>query len=83
MEVAPRLPRPPNSNLGPDLKPRLPNFRNVDILRATEVLRSRDKLQNSLLNPGQVNAGVLPLAFENESDSNLGLFPPFRNPKRL
>ena len=74
VEVPVRLPRPPNSNLGPDLQPRLPNFGNVDILRATEVLRSRDKNKNIFVNPGQVNAGILPLAFENPS--NLGLFPP-------
>ena len=72
----PRLPRPPNSNLGPDLQPRLPNF---DILRATEVLRSRDQNQKSLVSPGVVNAGILPLAFENPN-SDLGLFPPLANP---
>lgn len=71
----PRLPRPSNSNLGPDLQPRLPKF---DILHATEVLRSRDKDQQQLLNPGQVNAGILPLAFENPS--KLGLFPPLIDP---
>jgi len=74
VDVPVRLPRPPNSNLGPDLQPRLPNFKNVDILRATEVLRSRDKNKDIFVNPGQVNAGILPLAFENPS--NLGLFPP-------
>ena len=73
-----RLPRPLNSNLGPDLQPRLPNFKNVDILRATEVLRSRDQNKNIFVNPGSVNAGILPLAFENPS--NLGLFPPLLNP---
>ena len=73
-----RLPRPLNSNLGPDLQPRLPNFKNVDILRATEVLRSRDQKNNVFVNPGSVNAGILPLAFENPS--NLGLFPPLLNP---
>lgn len=72
----PRLLRPPNSNLGPDLQPRLPNF---DILRATAVLRSRDQNQNSLVSPGEVNAGILPLAFENPN-SDLGLFPPLANP---
>ena len=60
--------------MGPDLQPRLPNFGNVDILRATEVLRSRDKDKDIFVDPGQVNAGILPLAFENPS--NLGLFPP-------
>ena len=74
----PRLPRPPNSNLGPDLQPKLPNFKNVDILDATEALRSRDKNQLSILNPGEVNAGILPLAFENPT--KLNLFPPLINP---
>ena len=74
----PRLPRPPNSNLGPDLQPKLPNFNNVDILDATEALRSRDKNQISILNPGEVNAGILPLAFENPTALNL--FPPLINP---
>ena len=76
--VRPRLPRPPNSNLGPDLQPKLPNFNNVDILDATEDLRSRDKNQISFLNPGEVNAGILPLAFENPTALNL--FPPLLNP---
>lgn len=71
----PRLPRPPNSNLGPDLQPRLPVF---DVLHATEVLRTRDKNQVQLVNPGQVNAGILPLAYENTS--GLGLFPPLAGP---
>lgn len=75
-ESRPRLPRPHNSNLGPDLQPRLPQF---DILHATEVLRSRDKDQSQLLNPGQVNAGVLPLAYEN-TGPKLGLFPPLLDP---
>lgn len=71
----PKLARPSNSNLGPDLQPRLPNF---DVLHATQVLRSRDKDQQQLLDPGQVNAGILPLAFENPS--KLGLFPPLIDP---
>ncbi len=78
-ESRPRLPRPHNSNLGPDLQPRLPQF---DILHATEVLRSRDKDQSQLLNPGQVNAGVLPLAYEN-TGPKLGLFPPLLDPWKL
>merc|ERR1712129_415619 len=78
VDIPVRLPRPLNSNLGPDLQPRLPNFKNVDILRATEVLRSRDQNKNIFINPGSVNAGILPLAFENPS--NLGLFPPLLNP---
>merc|ERR1739838_303766 len=77
VDVPVRLPRPPNSNLGPDLQARLPNFGNVDILRATEVFRMRDKNKNIFVDPGQVNAGILPLAFENPS--NLGLFPPLIN----
>merc|ERR1712008_19200 len=60
-----------------DIPVRLPNFKNVDILRATEVLRSRDQNKNIFVNPGSVNAGILPLAFENPS--NLGLFPPLLN----
>jgi hypothetical protein len=56
----------------------LPVFRQVDILKATELLRSRDFKGNSLVDPGQVNAGILPLAFENPSE--LGLFPPLLNP---
>ena len=74
-EPRPRIPRPPNSNLGPDLQPRLPNF---DILHATEVLRGRDQNQKSIVNPGAVNAGILPLAFENPE--GLGLFPPLVKP---
>ena len=74
-EPRPRIPRPPNSNLGPDLQPRLPNF---DILHATEVLRGRDQNQKSIVNPGAVNAGILPLAFENPE--GLGLFPPLVRP---
>ena len=71
----PRLQRPPNTNLGPDLQPRLPNF---DILRASEVLRTRDQNQKQIVSPGEVNAGILPLAFENPA--GLGLFPPLAKP---
>ncbi len=56
------------------------DFRNVDIIKATEELRNRDVNQNSLVDPGSVNAGVLPLAFENENPSALGLFPPLVSP---
>lgn len=70
--------RPQNSNLGPDLRPKLPIFGQPDlILKATEELRNSDVNQNAILSPGTVNAGVLPLATENEEDQQLGFFPPF------
>lgn len=70
--------RPNNSNLGPDLRPRLPIFGQPDqILKATEELRNSDVNQNTIIPLGAVNAGVLPLATENEDDQRLGFFPPF------
>lgn len=69
--------RPQNSNLGPGLIPKLPIFGHPDfILKATEELRNSDVNQNAILSPGKVNAGVLPLATENE-DQQLSFFPPF------
>jgi len=70
--------RPKNSNLGPDLRPKLPIFGQPDlILKATEELRNSDINQNAIISLGKVNAGVLPLATENEDDQQLGFFPPF------
>jgi hypothetical protein len=78
----PSIRRPQNSNLGPDLKPKLPVFGQSDlILKATEELRNSDVNQNVILPSGNVNAGVLPLAIENEEDQFLGFFPPFNKPK--
>jgi len=71
-----RKPRP--SNLGPDLRPKLPIFGQPDlILKATEELRNSDINQNAIISLGKVNAGVLPLATEDEDDQQLGFFPPF------
>jgi len=70
----------PKTNLGPDLRPRLPVFGQPDaILQATEELRSNDINQEHLLPLGVVNAGVLPLALpmEAKEPKSLGLFPPF------
>lgn len=73
----PRPKAPPKTNLGPDLRPRLPVFGQPDaILRATEELRSRDVNQASIVPVGVVNAGVLPLA-KSKEEKNLGFFPPF------
>jgi len=70
--------RPKTSNLGPDLRPKLPIFGQPDlILKATEELRNSDVNQNAIISLGKVNAGVLPLATENEQDQQLGFFPPF------
>lgn len=70
--------RPQNSNLVPDVRPKLPIFGQPDlILKATEELRNSDVNQNAILSPGTVNAGILPLATENEEDQRLGFFPPF------
>lgn len=70
--------RPNNSNLGPELRPKLPIFGQPDlILKATEELRNSDVNQNAIIPSGAVNAGVLPLATENEEDQKLGFFPPF------
>jgi len=75
---APGFRRPSNSNLGPDLRPKLPIFGQPDlILKATEELRNSDVNQNAIIPLGAVNAGVLPLATENEDDQKLGFFPPF------
>ena len=51
-----RRPRP--SNLGPDLRPKLPIFGQPDlILKATEELRNSDINQNAIISLGKVNAG--------------------------
>jgi len=74
----PRNRRPNNSNLGPDLRRKLPIFGQPDlILKATEELRNSDVNQNAIIPLGAVNAGVLPLAVESEEDQRLGFFPPF------
>merc|ERR1712141_139545 len=63
-------------NLGPDLRPKLPIFGQPElILKATEELRNSDVNQNAIIKLGSVNAGVLPLATENEDDQQLGFFP--------
>ena len=50
--------RPKNSNLGPDLRPKLPIFGQPDlILKATEELRNSDINQNAIISLGKVNAG--------------------------
>jgi len=73
----PRITRP-KTNLGPDLRPRLPVFGQPDaILQATEELRSRDLNHESIVPLGPVNAGVLPLAGPSDDANDLGLFPPF------
>jgi len=75
---SPGFRRPNNSNLGPDLRPKLPIFGQPElILKATEELRNSDVNQNAIIKLGSVNAGVLPLATENEDDQQLGFFPPF------
>lgn len=74
----PRFNRPKSTNLGPDLRPRLPIFGQPElILKATEELRNSDINQNAIISLGAVNAGVLPLAIENDQDQQLGFFPPF------
>ena len=50
--------RPKTSNLGPDLRPKLPIFGQPDlILKATEELRNSDVNQNAIISLGKVNAG--------------------------
>lgn len=74
--------RPQNSNLGPTVRPKLPIFGQPDlILKATEELRNSDVNQNAILPSGTVNAGILPLATEDEEDQKLGFFPPFNTPR--
>ena len=54
----PGIRRPNNSNLGPDLRPKLPIFGQPDlILKATEELRNSDVNQNAILPSGAINAG--------------------------
>lgn len=70
--------RPKTTNLGPDLRPKLPIFGQPElILKATEELRNSDVNQNAIIPLGAVNAGVLPLATESDDDQKLGFFPPF------
>ena len=59
----------------------LPLFGHQDILLATEELRSRDKNQISFIEPGNTNAGLLPLV--NEDIGSFNLFPPLRPARRL
>lgn len=74
----PGIRRPKGSNLGPDLRTKLPIFGRPElILKATEELRNSDVNQNAILPSGAINAGVLPLATENKEDQRLGFFPPF------
>lgn len=74
----PRFEKPKNSNLGPDLRRKLPIFGQPElILKATEELRNSDINQNTFISLVSVNAGVLPLATENQDDQQLGFFPPF------
>lgn len=78
--------KPPISNLGPVLRPRLPTFDQPElILQATEELRSSDGNQeeHALLPWGTVNAGILPLANESTEDQKLGFFPPFASPRKI
>jgi len=75
----------PISNLGPDLRPKLPTFDQPElILKATEELRSSEGNQEKqvLLPWGTVNAGILPLATESTEDQKLGFFPPFASPRQ-
>ena len=64
-----------------DLGPRLPVFGHHDILAATEELRSRDRNEANFITPGEANAGLLPLAFEDSG--SLNLFPPLRAAQRI
>jgi len=76
----PKQRKRPKTNLGPDLRPRLPVFGQPDaILEVTEELRSNDVNHETFVPLGVVNAGVLPLAVPEESKEpkSLGLFPPF------
>ena len=55
---SPGFRRPNNSNLGPDLRPKLPIFGQPElILKATEELRNSDVNQNAIIKLGSVNAG--------------------------
>lgn len=55
----------------------LPDFQGVDLLKATEVLRSQDSNQESIVDPGPVNAGVLPLANDAAFEER---YPPLFHP---
>ena len=65
----------PKTNLGPDLKPRLPVFGQPDaILKATEELRNRDVNQESIVPLVAVNAGKLQTKTLNANAFNTNIF---------